>query len=43
MTVTAGWAGGYSFQATGEGYEPLGDFFRDGSEFSPTADPGTSL
>jgi P-type Ca2+ transporter type 2C len=43
MTVTAGWAGGQSFQATGEGYDPVGEFYRDGQTFSPNVDAGTSL
>lgn len=43
MTVTRGWAGGHTFEVTGEGYVPEGRFTRQGTPFAPTEDAGTSL
>lgn len=35
MTVVQGWAGGYSFKVTGEGYSPSGQFLLDGQPIEP--------
>ena len=43
MTVVAGWAGGHSFQVTGEGYNPEGQFYRSETPFAPANDPATSM
>ena len=43
MTVTRGWAGGNTFDVTGEGYSPEGQFSQNGAPLTATADPGTSL
>lgn len=44
MTVVEGWAGGESFQVSGEGYAPTGDFSRNGgSPFKPLDHPATAL
>jgi Ca2+-transporting ATPase len=43
MTVVRGWAGGKSFQVTGEGYNPTGQFLRDNQVFDPRGDSTVSL
>jgi Ca2+-transporting ATPase len=44
MTVVQGWAGGKSFQVSGEGYAPIGQFSYDGGEaYDPIQDNLTSL
>jgi Ca2+-transporting ATPase len=43
MTVVRGWADGKSFQVTGEGYQPKGQFSRDGRPFDPYNDVAASL
>ena len=43
MTVTRGWAGGSEFAVTGEGYNPEGEFSRNGDALAPGTDAGTSL
>lgn len=35
MTVVQGWAGGYRFKVTGEGYSPTGQFLFDGQPIEP--------
>ncbi len=39
MTVVRGWAGGQSFQVTGEGYRPAGSFSANGQPFDPRSHP----
>ena len=43
MTVVQGWAGGKRFRVTGEGYNPIGDFFVNDQPFDTNADPDVSL
>ncbi len=43
MTVVRGWAGGFIFEVTGEGYNPEGQFYRGDTPLAPTSDPATSL
>ncbi|MDR2507214.1 MAG: calcium-translocating P-type ATPase, SERCA-type [Candidatus Accumulibacter sp.] len=43
MTVVQGWAGGKRFRVTGEGYNPVGDFFVSDQPFDANADPDVSL
>jgi len=43
MTVVRGWASGKSFQVSGEGYSPSGQFFHDGQVFDPRGDSAVSL
>ncbi len=43
MTVVRGWASGEMFQVTGEGYNPEGQFFRDGAPFGPATETATAL
>jgi len=43
MTVVRGWAGGKTFQVTGEGYRPSGQFLRAGEPLDPSADIAVSL
>ena len=43
MTVVRGWAGGKSFQVTGEGYDPTGQFYHNSQPFDPSQDTATSL
>ncbi len=43
MTVTRGWAGGKEFAVSGEGYNPEGEFSRNGAALQPMADPGVAL
>jgi Ca2+-transporting ATPase len=44
MTVTQGWSGGKSFQISGKGYNPVGEFSTsDGSPYDPRVDGSTSL
>jgi len=43
MTVVRGWAGGRSFQITGEGYNPSGQFLQDDQAFGPHTDLALSL
>ena len=42
MTVVRGWAG-KSFQLTGEGYDPTGQFYHHSQPFDPRQDATTSL
>jgi len=43
MMVVQGWAGGKTFQVTGEGYRPTGSFSYDGQPLDPATDPAISL
>ena len=43
MTVVQGWAGGQTFQVTGEGYNPEGQFYVGDTPFSPMMDLAASL
>ena len=43
MTVVQGWAGGKLFKISGEGYNPTGQFSRNGQSFDPLKDPSASL
>ena len=43
MTVVQGWAGGKRFRVTGEGYNPVGQFFLGDGLFDSRADADTSL
>ena len=43
MTVVQGWAGGQTFQVTGEGYVPEGQFYAGDTPFTPTTIRPTSL
>jgi len=43
MTVVQGWAGGKTFNVTGEGYKPVGAFSIDGQPFDPGKDLDASL
>ena len=43
MTVVQGWAGGKRFRVTGEGYNPVGQFFLGDGPFDSRADADTSL
>jgi Ca2+-transporting ATPase len=43
MTVVRGWAGGYDFEVSGEGYDPEGQFYRGETAFAPASDPATTL
>lgn len=43
MMVVQGWAEGRFFTLTGEGYQPRGEFRRDGQPFAPLADPVVRL
>ena len=43
MTVVQGWAGGRRFRLSGEGYNPVGQFFRDSAEFHPRDDADAAL
>ena len=43
MTVLRGWAGGYDFQVSGEGYSPEGQFYRRDVPFAPASDAATLM
>lgn len=43
MTVVQGWAGGKRFRVTGEGYNPIGEFFVGETPFDTANDPDASL
>jgi Ca2+-transporting ATPase len=43
MTVVQAWAGGKRFKITGEGYNPVGQFLKDGQVFDPQEDPEASF
>ncbi len=43
MTVVRAWAGGAHFKITGEGYNPSGQFYRDGQPVDPNRDVDASL
>jgi len=43
MTVVQGWAGGKRLRITGEGYNPSGQFFVDGTPSDPRTDPDTTV
>ena len=43
MTVVQGWAGGKRLRITGEGYNPNGQFFIDGTPFDPRTDPDATV
>ena len=42
MTVVRAWAGGRHLRVTGEGYEPVGEFFEGDERFDSRADPDAS-
>jgi Ca2+-transporting ATPase len=43
MTVVQAWAGGRRFRVTGEGYNPVGQFFVGDAAFDPRADADAAL
>ena len=43
MTVVQGWAGGKRFKVSGNGYNPVGDFYLDDGRLDPLSDKGISL
>lgn len=43
MMVVKGWVGGKTFNVTGEGYQPTGQFSWNGESFEPSLDSMTSL
>jgi Ca2+-transporting ATPase len=43
MTVVQAWAGGKKMKISGEGYNPTGQFSRDGKPFDPAGDPSASF
>ena len=43
MTVVQAWAGGSSFQVSGEGYDPRGTFSRSTGDFIPLSEPAVAL
>ena len=43
MTVVQGWAGGKSIKLSGEGYNPVGQFFLNNQPFDPLQDRTASL
>ena len=43
MTVVQGWAGDKRFRITGEGYNPIGQFFVDGKPSDPRTDPDATV